>query len=322
MARGSQHQVTPLRLPAGPVRGTLTFLLICANTVACVTPLFAVALAKWLVPLGGWRRASSRWLTAIAEQWIANNTAILRGLNSIRLEVRGVESLRRREWYLVLANHRSWVDIVAVQAALNRRIPFLKFFLKRELVFVPVMGLAWWALDMPFMKRHSRAYLAKHPEKRSEDLETTRRACAKFREIPTSVINFVEGTRFTPAKHAAAKSPFRHLLPPRAGGTAFVLGAMGSLFHALLDVTIVYPDGSGGFWDLCCGRIAEIVVEVREHALEPWLAAGDYHADPVFRVRFQAWLGALWAEKDACIDALLAAHALRRPEAGAPASTR
>jgi 1-acyl-sn-glycerol-3-phosphate acyltransferase len=295
-----------LRLPAGPVRGAPTFLLICLNTVLCATPLFIVALLKLALPIAGWRRATSRWLTAIAEQWIANNTALLHATQEIRWDVRGLESLRRQEWYLVIANHRSWVDILAIQAVLNRRIPFLKFFLKQQLIWVPVMGLAWWALDMPFMKRHSREYLEKYPEKRGEDLETTRRACEKFRLIPTSVINFVEGTRFTPAKHAATKSPYRHLLAPRAGGVAFVLGAMGPLFHSLIDVTVAYPRGAGGFWDLCCGRIREIVVDVRERALEPWLAAGDYANDPEFRARFQEWLGARWAEKDALLGGLLA----------------
>lgn len=295
-----------MRLPAGPVRGAVTFLLICLNTAFCATPLFVVALAKLAVPVEGWRRLASRWLTAIAELWIENNTTLLRATQEIRWDVRGLESLRVNEWYLVVANHRSWVDILALQAVLNRRIPFLKFFLKRQLMWVPVMGLAWWALDMPFMKRHSRAYLEKHPGKRGEDLETTRRACEKFRRIPTSVINFVEGTRFTPAKHAATRSPFRHLLLPRAGGVAFVLGAMGTLFHSLLDVTVAYPRGEGGFWDLCCGRIREIVVDVRERPIQPWLAAGDYANDPAFRARVQEWLGTLWAEKDARIAALLA----------------
>lgn len=315
MARRFQDQATRLRLPAGPVRGTVTFLLICLNTVACATPLFLVALAKLALPHAGWRRTSSRWLTAFAEQWIANNTAILHATQEIRWELRGVDALRRADWYLVIANHRSWVDILAIQAALNRRVPFLKFFIKQQLIWVPVMGLAWWALDMPFMKRHSRAYLERHPEKRGEDLETTRRACEKFREIPTSVINFVEGTRYTPAKHAATRSPYRHLLPPRAGGVAFVLGAMGPQFHSLLDVTVVYPRGVGEFWDLCCGRVHEIVVDVRQRPVESWLAAGDYANDADFRARFQEWLGALWADKDARIEVLLAERgAARTPD--------
>lgn len=294
-----------MRLPPGPVRGALTFLLIVANTILCATPLFIVAIAKLLVPIAAWRRLADRWLNAIAEQWIADNTAILRATQEIEWDVVGLEGLERAEWYLVISNHRSWVDILALQAVLNRRIPFLKFFIKQQLIWVPVMGLAWWALDMPFMKRHSKAYLEQHPEKRGEDLETTRRACARFAAIPTSVINFVEGTRYTPAKHAASGSPYRHLLPPRAGGIAFVLGAMGGLLHSLIDVTLTYPRGGGEFWDLCCGRIRAIGVHVRATPIEPWITRGDYANDPEFRARFQAWLAERWAEKDALIDTRL-----------------
>jgi 1-acyl-sn-glycerol-3-phosphate acyltransferase len=294
-----------LRLPAGPLRGAVTFLAIVANTVLCATPLFVVALAKLLVPHAGWRRATSRVLVRIAEQWIANNGAILRATQRLVFDVQGIAGLAPAGWYLVIANHRSWVDVFALQEAFNRRIPFLKFFLKQQLIYVPVMGLAWWALDMPFMKRHTRAYLERHPEKRGEDLNTTRRACEKFRAIPTSVINFVEGTRFTPAKHAAMRSPYRHLLAPRAGGIAFVLGAMGGTFHALLDVTLAYPEGEGGMWDLCCGRVGRVVIRVRPRPLEPWLLAGDYAGDAAFRERFQQWLTTLWTEKDAELDRLL-----------------
>jgi hypothetical protein len=119
------------------------------------------------------------------------------------------------------------------------------------------------------------------------------------------VINFVEGTRFTPAKRDRTGSPYRHLLNPRAGGIAFVLGAMGPILNEILDVTIAYPAGSGGFWDLCCGRIGHIVIEVRRRPLEAWLSAGDYAADADFRRRFQAWLAALWADKDARLGAIL-----------------
>jgi 1-acyl-sn-glycerol-3-phosphate acyltransferase len=308
MPVGPTTPATPLppRLPPGPIRGTFTFALIALNTVLCCIPLFAVALLKLLVPVTGWRRLTSRWLVGIAQLWIANNTAMLRATQSTRWDVEGVEGLDPEQWYLVVSNHRSWVDIFALQAVFNRRIPFLKFFLKQQLIFVPLMGFAWWALDMPFMKRHSRAYLERYPEKRGQDLETTRRACEKFRLIPTSVINFVEGTRYTLAKHARHSPPYRHLLQPRAGGIAFVLGTMGALFHSLLDVTVAYPKGSGGMWDLCCGRVPEIVIRVRLRGIEPWLVAGDYANDPEFRDRFQQWLAALWTDKDRLLDDLLA----------------
>jgi 1-acyl-sn-glycerol-3-phosphate acyltransferase len=217
-------------------------------------------------------------------------------------EIHGVDELRREQWYLVVSNHRSWVDILVLQATFNRRIPFLKFFLKRELIWVPLLGLAWWALDFPFMRRHSAEYLAKHPEKRGQDLAATQLACERFREIPTSVMNFVEGTRFTPAKHAASASPYRHLLAPRAGGVSFVLSAMGGMLHSMLDVTIAYAGRTPSFWDLCCGRIGHILVDVQRWPIEPWMSGGDYSDDPAFRERFQQWLRGIWADKDARLE--------------------
>jgi hypothetical protein len=50
-------------------------------------------------------------------------------------------------------------------------------------------------------------------------------------------MNFVEGTRFTPAKHAAQQSPYKHLLKPKAGGLALALHVLGDRFDSLLDVT-------------------------------------------------------------------------------------
>ena len=300
-------RLPPLPLPEGPLRGGVAFSLIFVNSGVHCVPLFLLALVKLLLPVAGLRRRHSRALTRIAESWIATNTAILGATQRIAWEVRGLEGLRPDAWYLVIANHQSWVDIFALQAVFNRRIPFLKFFLKEQLRWVPVMGLAWWALDMPFMKRYSRAQLERRPELRGTDLATTRRACARFREIPTSIINFVEGTRRTPAKQAATGSPYRHLLPPRAGGVAFVLGAMGSVLAEALDVTIAYPEGSGGMWALCCGRVSRIVIEVERRPLERWLSEGDYATDEPFRARFQGWLSALWAAKDRRLDRLLAA---------------
>jgi 1-acyl-sn-glycerol-3-phosphate acyltransferase len=301
----SQEDAIVLRLPAGALRGAVMMALIVANTLVHGLPLIALALVKLGIPWPAGRRALGRLLTAIAEDWIAVNSLLLRGMQEIRWDVTGLDGLNRNGWYLVISNHRSWVDIVALQAVLNRRVPFLKFFIKQELRWVPVLGLAWWALDMPFMKRYSREELERRPELRGVDLATTRRACARFRDLPTSVINFVEGTRFTAEKRARTASPYAHLLNPRAGGIAFVLGALGPILHDILDVTIAYPAGTGGFWDLCCGRIRHLVIEVRRRPLEAWLTAGDYSEDAEFRRRFQDWLAALWAAKDARLGEIL-----------------
>jgi 1-acyl-sn-glycerol-3-phosphate acyltransferase len=287
------------------VKGVVTISLMALNVIAWCLVLFTVALLKFLVPVPAWRRLASRIMTALAEGWIGTNNAIFRLLGSLPLETRGLEGLSTRDWYLVVSNHRSWVDILVLQAVFNRRIPFLKFFLKQQLIWVPFLGLAWWALDFPFMRRYTSAHLAKHPEDRGKDLAATRRACEKFRLIPTSVMNFVEGTRFTPQKHATMKSPYRHLLPPRAGGVSFVLSAMGGMLHSKLDVTIAYTTGTPTLWDLCCGRVGTVIVDVRRRPIEQWLSAGDYTNDPAFRARFQAWLGGVWAEKDALLERLL-----------------
>jgi len=282
----------------------VTISLMTINVIAWCSVLFVVALLKLIVPLKAWRRLASRAMTALAEGWIGTNNAIFRVMGSLPLDVRGLERLSTRDWYLVVSNHQSWVDILVLQAVFNRRIPFLKFFLKQQLIWVPFLGLAWWALDFPFMRRHSPAYLARHPEKRGEDLEATRRACEKFRLIPTSVMNFVEGTRYTERKHAAFNSPYRHLLPPRPGGTAFVLSAMGGTLHAMLDVTIVYPGNAPSLWDLCCGRVGVVTVDVRKRPIDDWMAAGDYAGDQAFRDRFKEWLAGLWADKDRLLERL------------------
>jgi len=237
----------------------------------------------------------------LAENWIGVNALVLRGVGSRQWHAEAAEPLDRNGWYLVLANHQTWVDIVVLQVALNRRIPLLKFFIKQQLIWFPLLGLGFWALDMPFMKRHSPSYLARHPEKKGADLVATRRACEKFRHTPTSVINFVEGTRFSEEKREARNSPYDHLLLPRAGGIAVALSAMGEVFDAILDVTLVYAGGPPKFWDMICGDRVEVTLDIRVLPVDPALVSGDYQNDREFRREVHRWLGRLWQEKDARI---------------------
>ena len=249
-------------LPA-VVRGVIASLLLALNTILLCSFLFCVALVKAL-PFALTQRLSLWLMNHTHEAWISNNKAWMQLVCRTRWHVQGLEGLDYQHSYLVTSNHQSWVDIMVLQYVLNRRIRPLKFFLKQELIWVPVIGLAWWALGFPFMKRYSKAYLEKHPEKKGKDLETTRKTCAKFRNNPVGIFNFVEGTRFTDAKHAQQQSPFRYLLKPKAGGIAFVLDAMGEQLQSIIDVTIHYPAGRPGFWDLLCGRVKDVVVRFEE----------------------------------------------------------
>lgn len=279
------------------IRVPLAILLLALNLLAHVVPLFALTLLKLVVPIQAFRRACTRALVGIAESWIAVNNALFDGFTHTRWQIDGISSLRPDRNYLVLCNHQSWVDIPVLQKVFNRRIPFLRFFLKRQLIWVPLLGPAWWALDFPFMRRYSKQALADHPELRGKDMQATRRACRKFVHVRVSVMNFVEGTRFTAAKHAAQASPYKHLLRPRAGGVAFVLDAMGDALHAILDVTIVYPGNRPGIADLIAGRVRDIRVLVRELPITD-APRGDYEADAGFRQQFQTWMNTLWLEKD------------------------
>ena len=288
-----------------PLRATLISLLVAANTVAHVVPLLAVALVKALLPSARLRKASNPLLTGLAESWIGVNNWTIDRLLHTRVHVQQDAELRADGHYLVLANHQSWVDIVVLQKVFNRRIPLMRFFLKRQLIWVPLLGLAWWALDFPFMGRHTPKQIARRPELAGRDIAATRRACEKFREIPVAIMNFVEGTRFTPTKHAAQGAPYRHLLKPKSGGVAFVLDAMGEGLHAILDVTIAYPGGRPSMIDLLADRVPAIHVHVRQRAIPQELLHGDYQNDRAFRVRFQQWMNGLWREKDADVARLL-----------------
>lgn len=294
-----------LRFLPAPIHGLLLGLGLVLNTVFWAVPLYAVALVKLLLPLPAARRRLSDVLTGIANGWIAFNSGLLRLIERRPWQISGVEGLRPDGWYLVCVNHLSAVDIPVLQRVFYRRIPFLRFFLKQELIWVPVLGLAWWALDFPFMRRYSAEYLRRHPEKRGVDVAATRRACAKFRGQPTSILNFLEGTRFTPAKRARQDSPYTHLLRPKAGGIASAVGAMGELFDAVLDVTIVYPDGPVGLWEMLCGRLGRVIVHVQPRPIPPAWLSGDYSGDPAFRAEFQAWVQQIWSEKDLLIGRLL-----------------
>lgn len=289
-----------------PLVGLLAFALLLANTVLWAPLLLVLAAIKLVLPLQRVRVVLDPVLVGIAQTWIACNSGWMKLLQRTHWDVQGIEGLQPHDWYLVNSNHQCAADIFVLQHLLNRRIPLLKFFIKQQLIWMPLIGLAWWALDFPFMRRHSEAYLKKHPEMRARDQQATRRACAKFALIPTSVTNFMEGTRFTPAKHARQQSPYRYLLKPKAGGVALAINALGDKFHSILDVTIVYPDGIPGFWDFLCGRMRRVTVRVRSLPIPKALLQGDYATDPAYRETFSAWVQQVWRDKDAQIAQLLA----------------
>lgn len=291
-------------LPA-PLLFLLSFFFYTINTLFWLIPIVLFSFLKALVPISGWQKLFSYLLDQMASCWVSVNTFNQNLFTRVKYKVSGIDGLTKNDWYLVLSNHQSWVDILVLQRLLNGRVPFLKFFLKKELIYVPFLGLAWWALDFPFMKRYSQAFLKKNPHLIGKDIETTRKACEKFKHKPVCVMNFIEGTRLTKEKYAKQKPPFENLLRPKAGGVAYVLDAMGQHLTKIINVTIYYPQGIPSFGDFISGRVREIDVNVEVMDI-PADIIGDYFNDKPFKQNFQSWINKLWQDKDKTLAGMIA----------------
>lgn len=300
-----------LLLPPSLV-GLLAGALLIASTIAGFLAFVPFMLFKLLVPLAPFRRACTEVLFAIARHWAAFNRVVYRLLYPVSWDIDLRGELEPDRSYLLVCNHQSIIDILLLFDQFHRRTPPLCFFLKRELLWVPVIGLACWAMDFPFMRRHSREAVARDPALRADDLEETRTFCARFRDQPITVVNFVEGTRFSESKRVARQSPYRHLLRPKSAGLSFTLNAMGEQFAGVLDVTIVYrPSRHPIVWSFLIGEQTDLSLHINVLPLPEDLLRGDYQGDTAYRERFHEWLNALWQRKDARIERLRA----RRPAA-------
>ncbi|MDO6570678.1 acyltransferase [Gilvimarinus sp. 2_MG-2023] len=284
-------------------RGILSLLLFTLTTLVIGVPLISLSLFKLVAYRSTYRPLLTRWLDKIASAWMVVNNAHQCWLLPTRIHYEGPEQFTPRQWFMLVVNHQSWVDILVLLRLFTRRVPYFKFFLKTSLIWIPVLGLAFWALDFPFMRRHSKAQIARDPSLAGKDLATTQKQCERYSAKPVTIISYLEGTRFTPTKHREQASPYQHLLIPKAGGLAFTLTAMNGRINTLLDVTIHYPAGRPNFWQYLSGQVEHINVVAQERSIEANLL-GDYANDEQYRRRFQAWVNALWQEKDALLERL------------------
>lgn len=285
--------------------GAITFLALLASTIFWFGVMTPAVLAK-LLPFHGLQRASSRWCVWAGSQWVSTNQILLRLIHAVQWDVEFRNLPRRDASYLLLANHQTWADILLMFDVFHGRAPFPRFFLKHSLKYVPAIGQACWGMDFPFMKRHTRAAVAANPALGREDLEATRRACELYRRDRVTVINFIEGTRFSEAKRSDSGSPYRHLLRPKGGGMSFALNAMGEQFAGILDVTVAYrPTDKSLAWSWLCGEQNQLALHVDVVPIPAELLDGDYVADAEFRARFQGFVNALWSRKDARLERML-----------------
>lgn len=292
------------------LRGVAVVFLLLCNLLLWGTPLVLAGIVKFAVHMAAPRsRLRTRVILALAwlaERWVGGNDRIFDWLLPIEWDIEGIgDEVRPAGHYLIISNHVSAVDIFVLFRAFHRRAPFIRFFLKQQLFWFPILGQGCWALEFPFMRRYSPEYLQKHPEKRGKDLETTRRACQRYRNFPVAIANFLEGTRFTREKQEEQQSPYRHLLRPRVGGISFVFASLGEQLDATLDVTIAYPGGETTMWEFVTGGIGRIAVRARRVEVPPRFFDPAVTEPGPARDELKGWIDALCREKDALLDTLV-----------------
>ena len=277
--------------------GSLSFLLLVINTLFWCSFLLTIAVFKLLLPIESWKTLCTKWIIAIGECWIFCNGLWIKLLHKPQWTVNGFDSLNQSEWYLTMANHQSWADIFVLQGITNRKIPMLKFFMKDVLIWVPVIGLAWWALDMPFLKRYTEEQIKKNPSLRGKDVIEMKKSFGRFARYPVSIFSFAEGTRFTEAKNASQNSPYKKLLRPKSGGIGLTLSTM-PYIKKVLDFTIKYDSNDRTFWDFLCGRMSKVKIQVKIIDVPESLVQKNYAEDEKFREELKEWLYCIWEEKN------------------------
>ena len=282
--------------------GTIT-----ANSLLFSLPLWGMGAVKLLTG----NKLADKTVLKIANHWIhTNNQLINHVLPTIDFRIHLPNDLSAQGQYILISNHQSWVDTTVIQYISENRLPLTRFFTKYELLYIPVVGQAFYFLDFPMMKRYSKEAIAKNPALKHLDIIEAKRACKNLIDKPFTLLNFIEGTRYTPKKHALQQSPYPNLLKPKAGGIALALGALGNTVDGILDMTIVYPDGIPSYQDLWQGNIKRIGVDIRRVELPSGLLTqltdGRFQTDDATKQAVYAWIDKLWQQKSQIMQKMLA----------------
>lgn len=229
--------------------------------------------------------------------WTGGNRWLLKRLDLIEPDIdwKHIDDVSLDKWYLVISNHQSWTDIILLQSYLYGKIPPLKFFTKQQLIWVPGIGLAMYVLGFPYVKRVSKAQIKANPNLRNADRDNIAEACKGFKNHPTSILNFLEGTRRTSAKQLNQSSDYKNLLKPKIGGIEYVIKDMGDYLHKLIDVTIVYPDGTPTFWQFVKGECRSVKFVVSHYEIPKEVLVDN---DIERRSSLSGWIKTIWMQKD------------------------
>lgn len=286
------------------LKGIFNTLFLVVHTLFWCVPMYFFYCFKILSSNPKWLSIINPILIGTANNWIRTNNLMMDWTMSIKWELPNFDDLKLNQWYFIICNHQSWVDIMILHRIFLKKVPFIRFFIKKELRWLPVLGLAWWVYDFPIMYRHSKEQMEKNPSLRGKDFAATEKACRRYHHMPVTILNFLEGTRFTKAKQAKQNSNYNNLLEPKSGGFAFAVNVMDKKITHILDVTINYPEGSKSYWDYLCGRITRIQVKLTKREIPAHLLKGSYQDDQAYRRAFKDWIHGIWLEKDTLLSTL------------------
>jgi 1-acyl-sn-glycerol-3-phosphate acyltransferase len=273
------------------IKGVLCFSCILANIFFWLVPLVLLTFLKLLVPWENFQKLLSASMALIYRLTVSIDDFLLFRIMGISVEIEGRRKVYPEKFYLITANHQSWSDIFVLQHVFNWRAPIPKFLVKKELIYLPVVNIICLAYDYPLLQRGSMRGGVSSEGHFERDALSLEKACSRFIRFPATVINLVEGTRFTKEKARRQSSPYEHLLKPKAGGMAILFSISGVKVRTLIDVTIVYDCARPTFWNFLCGRCGRVVVKVKEYESDALPANRDFDS-------MAKWINGVWEKKD------------------------
>ena len=283
--------------------GFFTFILIVVELIIGFGTLTIVNIPRAIFPFKSLKIKLSKISNTIGEYTVYGLKIIMKIMHRDAMQVFDNNEFDKNQWYMAVSNHQSWADIFILLVAAHKRIPLLKFFMKKELAWIPFVFLANKTLNMPFVNRHSKKQLEKNPNLRFKDYENTLLACKRFQRSPSTIFSYAEGTRNNSTKHKAQNSPYKNLLIPRVGGIATALSAMPNI-DVLVDYSVVYKSEKRGAWAFLKGDMRDVKVSVKKYNIPEDLKNKNYSTDEEYRKNFKIWIEGIWEEKDKEIERL------------------
>ena len=283
--------------------GLITFLLILVELIIGFGTLAIINIPRAVIPLKSFKLFLAKISNKIGDLTVYGLKLIMLLMHGNNIQVINNEKYDMNKWYMAMSNHQSWADIFVLLTVANKKIPLLKFFMKKELWWIPFVFLANKTLNMPFVNRHSKKAIEKNPSLRTKDYENTLKSCKRFLRAPSTIFSYAEGTRFTSEKHKAQNSKYKNLLQPKIGGMATALSAMPEI-DTLINFSVVYKSKKRGAWSFLNGEMKDVKVFIKSYKIPENLKNRNYGSDHLYREEFKEWIEEIWDEKDRKIDEL------------------